>query len=155
MEIEKRNKLIGILLWVVIMGLGYVLFDSIYSPYQEVVKQREEIRQVRDRMEALRDALIAYQRTKEAFPENLDQLVDFLKSDSLMVARGDSLFRRPAHIAYNPDEFTYTIRPSGSRFIYTRNDTLRPQIYLLRDPDSEDRIGSMERTTLLNASNWD
>jgi hypothetical protein len=28
-------------------------------------------------------------------------------------------------------------------------------IYLLKDPDSEDVIGSLERTTRLNAPSWD
>lgn len=155
MDLEKRNKIIGLFLWVVIIGLAYVLFDSIYSPYQEVVEQRKEQQHVRERMEAIRDALIAYQRKNERFPENLDQLVEYLKTDSLMVARGDSLFRRPAHLEYSPDRFTYTLRASGARFEYALNDTLRPQIYLLRDPDTDDRIGSLERTTLLNAANWD
>lgn len=155
MDIEKRNKIIGVVLWVVIFGLGYLLFDSIYTPYQQIVEQRAETEQVRSRMEAVRDALIAYQRSNEGFPANLDELVNFLKTDSLMIANGDSLFRRPASIPYDPDRFTYTVRPSGNRFNYALNDTLRPQIYLLQDPDTDDRIGSLERTTLLNAANWD
>lgn len=155
MDIEKRNRLISLGLWVVIFGLGYLLFDSIYSPYQLVVQQRAEQQMVRDRMEAIRDALIAYQRANERFPESLDQLVEYLKTDPNMVSNADSLFRRPTHLPYDPDAFTYTPRDSGNRFLYALNDTLRPQIYLLNDPDSEDRIGSLERTTLLNAANWD
>jgi type II secretory pathway pseudopilin PulG len=155
MDIDKRNRIIGLVLWVVIIGLGYLLFDSIYTPYQEVLEQRREQQMVRDRMEAIRDALIAYQRTNEQFPENLDQLVEFLRTDSLMVAQRDSLFAKPRSIPFDLDRFTYTTRVNAERFIYTRNDTLRPQIYLLRDPASDDRIGSMERTTLLNAANWD
>lgn len=155
MDIEKRNKIIGLVLWVVIIGLAYLLFDSIYTPYQKIVEQRAETEQVRARMEAIRDALIAYQRSNEKFPEDLDELVAYLKTDSLMIADGASLFTRPANIAYDPDRFTYTVRASGSRFNYALNDTLRPQVYLLQDPDSDDRIGSIERTTLLNAANWD
>ena len=155
MDIDNRNKIIGLVLWVVIIGLAYVLFDSIYTPYQQVVEQRKETEQVRDRMEAIRDALIQYQRDNETFPANLDSLVSYLKTDSLMVARADSMYRRPAHIPFDADRFTFTIRESGSRFEYALNDTLRPQIYLLVDPDSDDKIGSLERTTMLNASNWD
>ena len=155
MDIDTRNRVIGAVLWVVIFGLGYLLFDSIYSPYQEVLEQRKEQQMVRDRMEAVRDALIAYQRANEEFPSDLDGLVEFLKTDSTMVAQRDSLFARPESIPFDIDRFTYTTRETGNRFEYSRNDTLRPQIYLLQDPDSDDRIGSMERTTLLNASNWD
>lgn len=155
MELEKRNQLIGLGLWVVIIGLGYLLFDSIYTPYQKVVEQRAETELVRDRMEAIRDALISHQRNKNQFPATLDELVTYLKTDSMMVANGDSLFGRPARFGYDPDRFTYTTRETGNRFQYALNDTLRPQIYLLTDPDSDDRIGSLERTTLLNASSWD
>ncbi len=155
MNLENRNKIIGVVLWVVIAGLAYVLFDSIYTPYQQIVEERRETQLVRERMEAVRDALIQFQRTNEKFPADLDELVNFLKSDSLMIARGDSLYRRPAQFPYDPDRFTFTIRESGNRFGYALNDTLRPQIYLLTDPDSDDRIGSLERTTLLNAANWD
>jgi type II secretory pathway pseudopilin PulG len=155
MDIDNRNKIIGLVLWVVIIGLAYVLFDSIYTPYQKIVEQRQETEQVRDRMEAIRDALIQYQRDNETFPANLDSLVTYLKTDSLMIARADSLFGRPAIVPYDVDRFTYTIRESGSRFEYALNDTLRPQIYLLSDPDTDDKVGSLERTTMLNASNWD
>lgn len=155
MDIDTRNRVIGAVLWVVIFGLGYLLFDSIYSPYQQVLEQRKEQQMVRDRMESVRDALIAYQRANEQFPESLDGLVDFLKTDSTMIAQRDSLFAKPTTIPFDVDRFTYTTRETGNRFEYSRNDTLRPQIYLLQDPDSGDRIGSMERTTLLNASNWD
>lgn len=155
MNIDSRNKIIGVVLWVVIIGLSYVLFDTIYTPYQQVVEQKRETEMVRTRMEAIRDALIQYQRDNETFPADLDQLVNYLKTDSLMIARGDSLFGRPASFPYDPDRFTFTVRPSGARFGYALNDTLRPQIYLLTDPDTEDRIGSLERTTLLNAASWD
>lgn len=155
MDIDKRNRVIGLFLWVVIIGLGYVLFDSIWSPYQEVLEQRREQQEVRDRMESLRNALIAYERANEEFPENLDQLIEFLQTDSLMVARRDSLFADGFTNGFDLDQFTYSPRPPGNRFEYARNDTLRPQIYLLTDPDTDDRIGSLERTTLLNASNWD
>ncbi|HAC16473.1 MAG TPA: hypothetical protein DCE78_11095 [Bacteroidetes bacterium] len=155
MDIDNRNKIIGLVLWVVIFGLAYVLFDSIYTPYQKIVEQREETELVRDRMEAIRDALIQYQRDNDSFPATLDSLVTYLKTDSLMIAKADSMFGRPANIPFDVDRFTYTIRASGSRFEYARNDTLRPQIYLLSDPDSDDKIGSLERTTMLNASNWD
>lgn len=155
MDIENRNRIIGLFLWVVIIGLGYLLFDSIWSPYQEVLEQRREQQDVRNRMEVIRDALIAYNRANEQFPENLDQLIEFLRTDSLMVAQRDSLFARGFTNGVDLDRFVYSPRATGARFEYARNDTLRPQIYLLTDPDSDDRIGSLQRTTMLNASNWD
>jgi hypothetical protein len=34
------------------------------------------------------------------------------------------------------------------------NDTIRPQLYLLVNPGTDDRIGDLQRTTLLNAPSW-
>ncbi|MDX1637483.1 MAG: hypothetical protein R3281_05915, partial [Balneolaceae bacterium] len=85
----------------------------------------------------------------------LDSLVQFLKTDSLMVARGDSLFAEMPPSTYQPDSIIFSPRPPHNRFQYTLNDTLRPEIYLLEDPDTDDKIGSLKQTTLLNAASWE
>lgn len=156
MDIESRNKILTIVLGVIILGLGYWLYDSLVTPYQEV-KEREAMRdQVRQRMVDVKDALIQYQTRNETFPPTdggLDSLVNFLETDSLMIVMGDSLFGNTFE-TFNPDSLVYSPRPPHSRFEYTLNDTIRPQLYLLEDPDSDDVIGSLERTTLRNAPNW-
>jgi hypothetical protein len=43
---------------------------------------------------------------------------------------------------------------SNERFRYTLNDTTRPPLYLLEDPDSDDKVGSLSRTTMRNAPSW-
>jgi hypothetical protein len=55
---------------------------------------------------------------------------------------------------YNPDSVIYSPRPPHPQFEYTLNDTIRPELYLLENPQSEDAIGSLDRTTMLNAPNW-
>ena len=85
--------------------------------------------------------------------DTLDSLVIFLKTDSLMLARGSELFMhgdRP----YSPDSLIVSPRPPHERFVYTVNDTIRPPLYLLKDPNSDDTIGSLDRITLLNAPSW-
>ena len=44
-------------------------------------------------------------------------------------------------------------RDTSIRFTYTRNDTIRP-LYLLEDPTTDDAVGSLSRTTMRNAPNW-
>jgi hypothetical protein len=100
---------------------------------------------------------VQYNRRRGNYPPTeggLDSLVAFLKTDSMMVARGEDLFEFQAPSTYDPDSVIYSPRPPHSRFEYTLNDTLRPQLYLLENPGSEDKIGSLERTTMLNAPNW-
>lgn len=158
MNIEKRNQLLSIVFGIIILVLGYMLYHAIVDPYQEVLKQEQMTERVRHRMSNVRDALIQYKNQKGDFPptnSGLDSLVQFLKTDSLMVANGDSLFEELPPSTYEPDSIVFSPRPPHNKFEYALNDTLRPQIYVLRDPDSEDRIGSLERTTLLNAATWE
>lgn len=155
MDIETRNKILTIVLGIIIIGLSYWLYDSLITPYQEVKDREAMTEKVRQRLVDAKDALIQYEARKENFPPTeggLDSLVNFLKADSLMIAMGDSLFGLTMD-PYNPDSLIYSPR-TGNRFEYTLNDTLRPQIYLLKDPDSDDAIGSLERTTMRNAPNW-
>ncbi|WP_290964736.1 hypothetical protein [Gracilimonas sp.] len=141
---------------VIILGLSYYLYDSLVTPYQEV-KEREALEEkVRQRLIDTKDALIQYQTRNETFPPTeggLDSLVKFLKTDSLMIAMGDSLFGTTFDV-YNPDSLVYSPRSPFPKWEYTLNDTLRPQIYLLEDPGSDDAVGSLERTTMRNAPNW-
>ncbi|MGM0547366.1 MAG: hypothetical protein ACQEST_11675 [Bacteroidota bacterium] len=158
MDIEKRNQILSLVLGVVIIVLGYYLYHSIVDPYEEVVEREQMTEQVRYKMGLVRDALVQYEQDKDEFPPTdggLDTLVSYLKSDSTMTADGDSLFApMNSNESYNPDSLVYSPRPPHEKFEYTLNDTLRPAIYLLKDPDSDDQIGSLENTTDLNATNW-
>lgn len=159
MDIEKRNRLLSIVLGIIIVVLGYYLYHSIVDPYEEVIEREQMTEKVRYQMGTVRDALIQYERTKGDFPPSeggLDSLVSFLKTDSAMVAKGDSLFKpMSSNATFNPDSLVFSPRPPHPKFEYTLNDTLRPQIYLLKDPATDDQIGSLEKTTLLNAGSWE
>ncbi|WP_440999974.1 hypothetical protein [Fodinibius sp. SL11] len=159
MDIEKRNRLLSLVLGIIILGLGYYLYHSIVDPYQEVIEREQMTKKVRHQMGLVRDALVQYEQDKDNFPPTeggLDTLVTYLKTDSLMVANGDSLFKPlNSNETYNPDSLIYSPRPPHKKFEYTLNDTLRPNIYLLEDPDTKDRIGSLENTTELNAASWE
>jgi type II secretory pathway pseudopilin PulG len=156
MDIETRNKTLTVVFGIIILGLTYYLYDSLVTPYEEVLERKAKTEQVRQRLLETKDALIQYQTRNETFPPTeggLDSLVKFLKTDSLMIAMGDSLFGTTFDV-YNPDSLVYSPRSPYPKFEYTLNDTLRPQIYLLEDAGSDDSIGSLERTTMRNAPNW-
>lgn len=157
MNVEKRNQILSIVLAIIIIVLGYFLYHAIVDPYQEVAEREQMTERVRFQMTNVREALNHYRGENGQYPPTkggLDSLVSFLKSDSLMVAQGDSLFQPLNEGAYNPDSFVFSLRPPHKKFEYTLNDTLRPQIYELKDPDTEDKIGDLNRTTLLNAPSW-
>jgi hypothetical protein len=108
-------------------------------------------------MLTLKDALVQYDSRYGHFPPTeggLDSIVTYLSTDSLMVAMGDTLFRQAPPLEYSPETIIVTPRASGARFIYTHVDSTRPPLYLLEDPDTDDAIGSLSRTTMRNAPNW-
>ena len=155
MDIETRNKILTVVLGIIIIGLSFWLYDSLITPYQKVKDREAMTEKVREHLLDAKDALIQYENNNDTFPPSeggLDSLVSFLKADSMMIVMGDSLFGRTMDV-YNPDSLIYSPR-TGNRFEYALNDTLRPQIYLLEDPDTDDAIGSLERTTMRNAPNW-
>jgi len=157
MNIEQRNSIITIVLGIVILVLAWWLYRSLVDPYQAVIEEQAMVERERHQLEVVRDALIQYRNAKGDFPATeggLDSLVSYLKTDTLMIKRGAEMFPFPAPATYNPDSLIYSPRPPHVRFEYTLNDTLRPKLYLLENPESGDRIGDLERTTLLNAPNW-
>lgn len=157
MNLNTRNNITTIVLAVVIVFLAWFLYRSIVDPYQEVIEEREMVERERYRMELVRDVLVQYRTRKGNFPPTeggLDSLVTFLRTDSLMADRGDSLFAFRPPSNYSPDSLIYSPRAPFNRFEYTLNDTIRPVLYLLVNPGTNDRIGDLERTTMLNAPNW-
>lgn len=158
MNVERRNQLLSVVLGIIILVLAYFLYQSIVGPYQEVIERQQMTERVRHQMETIRDALTRYERQTGNFPPSeggLDTLVNYLKTDSAMAAMSDSLFRTRAGNPFNLDSLIYSVRPPHNKFEYTLNDTIRPPLYLLEDPDTEDRIGDLEKTTMLNAASWE
>lgn len=116
-----------------------------------VERQEELTRQTRDRMSDIRTALIRYEEVHGRFPGTLDSLQMWIQTDSLIRVKQDSLFG-PNFIL---DSLLFSPR-TGRQFEYAINDTARVMMYELRDPDSDDRIGTLQPDpTELNAASWE
>lgn len=154
MASDSRGLRIGIqiVLGIIIVGLAYWLYISITEPYERVERQREMTQMTRDRMELVRTALIQYERREDRFPGTLDSLVMWVRQDSFVQANRDSLFEQD----FNTDSLPFSPR-SGEQFEYAASDTGRIDIYYLKDPDSEDFIGTTDPNdvTMLNAASWE
>ena len=156
MNIDTRNKILSVVLGIIIIGLSWWLYDSIVTPYKIVEERKAETERVRNRLITLKDAFVYYESRYGHFPPTeggLDSIVTYLQTDPMMIERGDSLFHQILPLTYSPESIIIAPR-SGERFLYTHIDTLRPPLYLLEDPDSDDAIGSLSRTTMRNAPNW-
>lgn len=157
MNIDTRNKILSALLGITIILLSWLLYDSIVTPYKVVEEQKAETERVRTRMLTLKDAIVNYEARYGHFPPTdggLDSVVTYLSTDSLMISMGDSLFRQMPPLQYSPESMVVSPRDTSLRFLYTRNDTIRPPLYLLEDPMTDDAVGSLSRTTMRNAPNW-
>ena len=143
---------IQIVLGLVIIALAYWLYVSITEPWDAIERERAVTEMTRDQMDKVRIALIRHERAEERFPGTLDSLMLWIRQDSLIQANPDSVFDRAS---INLDSLVYSPR-SGAKFIYALNDTGRVKIYLLKDPDSDDQIGSeTPDVTQLNAASWE
>ncbi len=139
-----------IVLGVVILILAYYLYRSITEPYEAVRREQQLTRLTRDRMSDIRTALIRYELLYDHYPPTLDSLVAWIRQDSFIMAKTDSIFG-PGFIL---DSLIYS--PRGGKFEYVVNDTGRVEIYYLKDPASDDHIGSLEPdVTKLNAASWE
>ncbi len=150
MNIEQRNRILSLVLIVVIIVLGVWLYNTITGPWQEVQAERQQTEQVRENMLAINDAIRYYRDQRNRYPATLDSLVIFLNDDTFFLANTDSLLRRRG---FDPDQFLFSPR-TGSRFEYALNDTSRPHLYKISDPDSEDHVGTLERVTDRGAPSW-
>ena len=157
MNIDTRNKILSAVFGITIILLSWLLYDSIVTPYKVVEEQKAETERVRTRMLTLKDAIVNYEARYGHFPPTdggLDSVVTYLSTDSLMISMGDSLFRQMPPLQYSPESMVVSPRDTSLRFLYTRNDTIRPPLYLLEDPITDDAVGSLSRTTMRNAPNW-
>ena len=153
MAADSQGLRVGIqvVLALVIVGLAYWLYVSVTEPWKVVERQEELTRRTRARMDDVRAALIRYEERRNRFPLTLDSLQTFVRTDSTIQAHADSLFGRD----YTPDSLIYSPR-TGKMFEYAVNDTARVKIYQLKDPDSNDIIGTLEPDpTQLNAASWE
>ena len=150
MDIEQRNRIFSILLIVVIGVLTVWLYNTITGPWEEVQAKRAETQQVRDRLLAVNDAIRYYNNQEGRYPASLDSLFIYLRNDTFFQQNTDSLLRDRR---FDPENFIESPR-TGSKFEYALNDTVRPQLYLIQDPDSDDRVGTLSEVTDRGAPSW-
>lgn len=154
MALSSDQKRMGlqVILGIVIVVLTYVLYVSITAPYEEVLAQQRMTERTRQRMDLTRTALIRYREQQGRFPGTLDSLAMYVAQNEQLRAELDSL----ANIEnFAPDSLLYSPR-TGERFEYAINDTSRVKIYRLRDPNSEDQIGTLQPdVTQVNAASWE
>ena len=143
---------VQVVLSLVILALGYWLYSSITGPWERVERERAITESTRGRMTQVRIALVRHERSEDRFPGSIDSLLLWVAQDSVIQSNPDSVFEATDIFL---DSLIYSPR-TGRKFEYVLNDTGRVATYLLKDPDSDDHIGSATPdVTQLNAASWD
>ncbi|MBI4647343.1 MAG: hypothetical protein HY738_12350 [Bacteroidia bacterium] len=135
MNINFQNKitiaLIYIALIVINTFLGYLLFQSIYKKISFDKQKAVIYSTVIQRLKDIRKAQLAYKEVKSDYAGTFDELIAFIKSDSLRVVR---------KIGHLPDTLNEEIGIK-SGFIITK---LQPQ----QTPDDVIKMGKVLRDTV-------
>jgi hypothetical protein len=89
---KKLKPVINILLWGLIIFLGYMTFMSVYKEIQFNQLKNKRYRVVIDRLIDVRDSQIAYKEVNGEFAGNFDKLIKFVATDSVAITqRRDTL----------------------------------------------------------------
>lgn len=142
---------VQIVLGIAIIVLSYFLYQAITEPYERIERQEQLTEQTRMRMSNIRTALVDFDRDSNFFPDSLDTLLVHIQRDSILSTAQDSIFGGPVNL----DSLLYSPR-TGSRFLYTVSDTGKVETYLLEDPDTDDKIGTLSGDpTETNVASWE
>jgi len=172
-------------LWVVIAILTFLLIQvSIIEPTEITRLENYYKTESRARMTNLKQAEMLYEEIHGKYSDNLDTLINFIKTDStvhaLMVGvdtvtnKSTNPFVNLTDGKFTPESL-YTSPRSGKYFIVKIDTTLevdtvinrRGRIvkidstitigtrYVIESPDSKDKIGDLYSDALKNTSSWE
>ncbi|MFO8145817.1 MAG: hypothetical protein ACQEWG_15670 [Bacteroidota bacterium] len=82
---------IQLLLWIVIIFLGYLVFNSVYDPIQFNKVKEKRYAKVIERLQDIRAAQLAHQEITGTFAKDFDKLVTFIDTaEFVLTQRRDS-----------------------------------------------------------------
>lgn len=149
------DRAVRLLLSLVIVALTAALVYVIVVPAQEAAEAQALTALSRQRLSDLRTALTSYREQNEGYPDTLDSLGLFARTDSTFQARIAAEEERASDV--NVDSMFVSPR-SGRLFEYAVvRDTSGTEIYWLGDPDVPgDSIGARDpNPAYRNAASWE
>ena len=153
MTMFSRGFRVGVqaILAFAILGLSYWLYRSIIEPYEAEEERQMLTLETRRHMDGIRKAMARYQAIHGRYPSSLDSLSTFVEQDAILQANIDVLFGP----GFNSDSLPYSPR-SGRPFELIVTDTAGLETYFLKDPDSNDHIGTLTANlSRINAASWE
>ena len=78
---KKLKPVLNLVLWALIIFLGYITFMSVYKEIEFNKLKVERYKVVIDRLVDIRDSQIAYKEVKGEYAGSFDKLIDFVEND--------------------------------------------------------------------------
>lgn len=78
---------IQLLLWIVIIFLGYLVFNSVYGTTQFNKLKEKRYQTVVDRLKDIRDAQLAYEEVTGKYADNFNDLISFVDTADFMLTQ--------------------------------------------------------------------
>ncbi|MBE9489719.1 MAG: hypothetical protein IMY67_05450 [Bacteroidetes bacterium] len=82
---SKLKPVVSVVLWAVIIFLGYSIYQSIMKPIHFNQKKKVKYAKVIENLKVIRDAEIAYAEVNRKFTANAKVLIDFIEKDSFAI----------------------------------------------------------------------
>ena len=84
---------IQLLLWIVIIFLGYLVFNAVYDPIQFNKVKEKRYQKVIDRFKDIRAAQLAHQEITGTFEKDFDGLIKFIDTaEFVLTQRRDTTY---------------------------------------------------------------
>ncbi len=90
-KVNRMKLVIQLVLWIVIIFLGYMVFNAVYEPIQFNKVKEKRYAKVVDRLKDIRAAQLAHQEITGSFEKDFDKLVRFIDTaEFTLTQRRDS-----------------------------------------------------------------
>ena len=90
-KVNRMKLVIQLVLWIVIIFLGYMVFNAVYEPIQFNKVKEKRYAKVVDRLKDIRAAQLAHQEITGSFEKDFDKLIRFIDTaEFTLTQRRDS-----------------------------------------------------------------
>lgn len=153
MAVHKKARG-SVLLKIIIVILLAVLIYTLWEPFEVIRTEDRQRTESRLRMTNLRNAQMFYFRQYQTYQRDVDSLITWIQSDSLVVAKSDSLFRPLRLGEFVADSLRYSPR-SHRRYVIEVDDSSATHRYYIECPDGFGYVSSIDDLSQLHRPSWE
>lgn len=144
----------SVVLKVIIVLLIGVLVYTIWEPFDIVRTEAQQRTESRLRMGNIRNAQMFHYAQYQAYLKDLDSLIYWIQTDSLVIAKRDSIFTPLITGVFEPESLKYSPR-SHEPYKLEVDDTSTTHRYLIQCPDEFGFVGSLDDVSQLHRASWE